>query len=35
MYRLTERTRGMPIVINGGGLAGGNAAARLREEWER
>jgi 3-phenylpropionate/trans-cinnamate dioxygenase ferredoxin reductase subunit len=32
MYRVTERTTGSPIVIVGGGLAGGNAAATLREE---
>jgi 3-phenylpropionate/trans-cinnamate dioxygenase ferredoxin reductase subunit len=32
MYRVTERTTGNPIVIIGGGLAGGNAAAALREE---
>jgi len=29
---MTERTTGKPIVIVGGGLAGGNAAATLREE---
>jgi 3-phenylpropionate/trans-cinnamate dioxygenase ferredoxin reductase subunit len=32
MYRVAERTTGGPIVIIGGGLAGGNAAATLREE---
>jgi 3-phenylpropionate/trans-cinnamate dioxygenase ferredoxin reductase component len=32
MYRVAERTSGKPIVIIGGGLAGGNAAATLREE---
>jgi len=32
MYRMTERTTGNPFVIIGGGLAGGNAAAALREE---
>ena len=32
MYRVAERTSGSPIVIIGGGLAGGNAAATLREE---
>src|SRR5215469_6902322 len=32
MYCVTERTMGNPIVIIGGGLAGGNAAATLREE---
>ena len=29
---MAERTTGNPIVIVGGGLAGGNAAATLREE---
>jgi len=29
---MTERSRGTPIVIIGGGVAGGNAAATLREE---
>ena len=29
---MTERSRGTPIVIIGSGLAGGNAAATLREE---
>ncbi len=32
MDRVTERTSGDPIVIIGGGLAGGNAAVTLREE---
>jgi 3-phenylpropionate/trans-cinnamate dioxygenase ferredoxin reductase component len=32
MYCVTERTSGNPIVIVGGGLAGGNAAATVREE---
>jgi 3-phenylpropionate/trans-cinnamate dioxygenase ferredoxin reductase component len=32
MYRVTERTDGNPIVIIGGGLAGGSAAATLRDE---
>jgi 3-phenylpropionate/trans-cinnamate dioxygenase ferredoxin reductase component len=32
MYRVAERSRGNPIVIIGGGVAGGNAAAALREE---
>src|SRR5579859_1577128 len=32
MYCMAERTSGIPIVIIGGGLAGGNAAATLREE---
>src|ERR1700744_612275 len=32
MYCVAERTSGNPIVIPGGGLAGGNAAATLREE---
>jgi 3-phenylpropionate/trans-cinnamate dioxygenase ferredoxin reductase component len=32
MYRMAERTGGSPIVIIGGGLAGGNAAATLRKE---
>jgi 3-phenylpropionate/trans-cinnamate dioxygenase ferredoxin reductase subunit len=32
MYFVTERTTGNPIVIIGGGMAGGNAAATLREE---
>jgi 3-phenylpropionate/trans-cinnamate dioxygenase ferredoxin reductase subunit len=32
MYPVAERTTGNPIVIVGGGLAGGNAAATLREE---
>jgi 3-phenylpropionate/trans-cinnamate dioxygenase ferredoxin reductase subunit len=29
---VTERSSGNPIVIIGGGMAGGNAAATLREE---
>src|SRR5215472_3719436 len=32
MYRVAERSAGNPIVIIGGGIAGGNAAATLREE---
>src|ERR1700724_578558 len=32
MYCVSERTGGSPIVIVGGGVAGGNAAATLREE---
>jgi 3-phenylpropionate/trans-cinnamate dioxygenase ferredoxin reductase component len=32
MYRVTRRSGGNPIVIIGGGLAGGNAAATLRDE---
>jgi 3-phenylpropionate/trans-cinnamate dioxygenase ferredoxin reductase component len=32
MYPMARRTGGKPIVIVGGGLAGGNAAATLREE---
>ena len=32
MYCMAERTNGNPIVIIGSGLAGGNAAATLREE---
>ena len=32
MYPVARRTGGKPIVIVGGGLAGGNAAASLREE---
>jgi 3-phenylpropionate/trans-cinnamate dioxygenase ferredoxin reductase subunit len=32
MYRVTEGSSGHPIVIIGGGLAGGNAAVTLREE---
>jgi 3-phenylpropionate/trans-cinnamate dioxygenase ferredoxin reductase subunit len=32
MYFMSERTSGNPIVIIGSGLAGGNAAATLREE---
>ena len=32
MYCMAERTSGNPIVIIGSGLAGGNAAATLREE---
>jgi 3-phenylpropionate/trans-cinnamate dioxygenase ferredoxin reductase component len=32
MDRMAERTSGNPIVIAGGGLAGGNAAATLRQE---
>ena len=32
MYCVAERTSGNPIVIVGGGLAGGNAAATVREE---
>jgi 3-phenylpropionate/trans-cinnamate dioxygenase ferredoxin reductase subunit len=35
MYCVAERTSGNPIVIVGGGLAGGNAAATLREEGFR
>jgi 3-phenylpropionate/trans-cinnamate dioxygenase ferredoxin reductase component len=35
MYRVTERTTERPMVIIGGGLAGGNAAATLREEGFR
>jgi 3-phenylpropionate/trans-cinnamate dioxygenase ferredoxin reductase component len=32
MYCVAERSAGNPIVIIGGGVAGGNAAATLREE---
>jgi 3-phenylpropionate/trans-cinnamate dioxygenase ferredoxin reductase component len=32
MYCVAERTAGLPIVIIGGGMAGGNAAAELRKE---
>ena len=32
MYCMAERSNGRPIVIIGGGLAGGNAAATLRDE---
>src|SRR5260370_5627959 len=32
MYCVAERTSGNPIVIVGGGLAGGNAPATVREE---
>jgi len=32
MHCMTERTTGNPIVIVGGGMAGGNAAVTLREE---
>jgi 3-phenylpropionate/trans-cinnamate dioxygenase ferredoxin reductase component len=32
MYRMAERTTGNPFVIIGGGLAGGNTAATLRDE---
>ncbi len=32
MHSMTERTTGNPIVIVGGGLAGGNAASTLRQE---
>jgi 3-phenylpropionate/trans-cinnamate dioxygenase ferredoxin reductase subunit len=32
MYSVSERTGASPIVIVGGGVAGGNAAATLREE---
>ena len=32
MDYMAERTSGNPIVIVGGGMAGGNAAATLREE---
>ncbi len=32
MYCVAEKTSGNPIVIVGGGLAGGNAAATVREE---
>jgi 3-phenylpropionate/trans-cinnamate dioxygenase ferredoxin reductase component len=35
MYYVAERTTHSPIVIIGGGLAGGNAAATLREEGFR
>jgi len=35
MYCVAERTTKSPIVIVGGGLAGGNAAATLREEGFR
>src|SRR6478672_5169913 len=32
MYGMAQRTSGKPIVIIGSGMAGGNAAATLREE---
>jgi 3-phenylpropionate/trans-cinnamate dioxygenase ferredoxin reductase component len=32
MWYMTERSAGYPILIIGGGVAGGNAAATLREE---
>jgi 3-phenylpropionate/trans-cinnamate dioxygenase ferredoxin reductase subunit len=32
MYSMPETSSGSPIVIVGGGIAGGNAAATLREE---
>src|SRR6202162_1888161 len=32
MYCVTERTSGNAIIVVGGGLAGGNAAATVREE---
>src|SRR5499433_1228214 len=32
MFYVAERSTGNPIVIIGGGMAGGNAAATLREE---
>ena len=32
MYSVSETISGSPIVIIGGGIAGGNAAATLREE---
>jgi 3-phenylpropionate/trans-cinnamate dioxygenase ferredoxin reductase subunit len=35
MYRVSERTGPEPMVIVGGGLAGGNAAAALRDEGFR
>lgn len=35
MYYVAERTTQSPIVIIGGGLTGGNAAATLREEGFR
>ena len=35
MYSMPERTGGSPIVIVGGGIAGGNAAVTLREEGYR
>src|SRR5258708_4370336 len=35
MYCVAERSTGNPIVIIGGGVAGGNAAATLREEGFR
>ena len=35
MYSVAERTPKNPIVIVGGGLAGGNAAATLRDEGFR
>src|SRR5216684_94430 len=35
MYSVSERIGGSPIVIVGGGVAGGNAAATLREEGFR
>jgi 3-phenylpropionate/trans-cinnamate dioxygenase ferredoxin reductase component len=35
MYSVTERSTGNPIVIIGSGLAGGNAAATLRDEGFR
>src|SRR5262245_57241070 len=35
MYSVSGRTSGDPVVIVGGGVAGGNAAATLREEGFR
>ena len=35
MYRVSERTGPEPMVIVGGGMAGGNAAAALRDEGFR
>ena len=32
IYRMAEQSTGSPIVIIGGGMAGGNAAAAIREE---